>query len=351
MPKYFLFSKSLNSNPLMRKLHAFVVLTLLTVGAAQAQNPIDPFLGRWSLYLPGGAGWLEVKQADGSLDADLLLFGGGVEPCSNVYMDGQTLVVTRTRKIVMTKGADGKPLREQTATELNRFSFFGDQLVCEQIRPEKDGTSNTMRYIGKKIPNHPTAPDLSKLTFGKPIQLFSGKDLTGWKLTSEKAVNGWKAMDGNLTNNPVQEEGKPHINYGNLRTEQEFEDFNLKVQVTIPAGSNSGIYLRGIYEVQVADSYGKPLDSHNMGGLYSRLTPSVAAEKPAGSWQDFDITLCDRHVTVILNGKKIIDNQPVLGITGGALSADEFKPGPIYLQGDHGTVSYRNLVLTPIVKK
>ena len=76
----------------------------------------------------------------------------------------------------------------------------------------------------------------------------------------------------------------------------------------------------------------------------------MSAEKPAGEWQTIDITLCDRHVTVILNGKKIIDNAPLLGCTGGALNSNEFKPGPIYLQGDHTQVSYRNIVLTPIVK-
>jgi hypothetical protein len=97
------------------------------------------------------------------------------------------------------------------------------------------------------------------------------------------------------------------------------------------------------------DSYGKDLDPHNMGGLYSRITPSEAAEKPAGEWQRMDITLFQRHVTVKLNGKKIIDNQPVKGVTGGALTSDQFSPGPILLQGDHGRVSYRNIVLTPIV--
>jgi len=87
-----------------------------------------------------------------------------------------------------------------------------------------------------------------------------------------------------------------------------------------------------------------------MGGIYSRITPSVNAEKPAGQWQSYDITLLDRHVTVELNGKRIIDNEPLLGCTGGALWSDEFRPGPIYLQGDHSAVSYRNIVLTPIIK-
>jgi hypothetical protein len=87
-----------------------------------------------------------------------------------------------------------------------------------------------------------------------------------------------------------------------------------------------------------------------MGGLYSRITPLVAAEKPAGEWQEMDMTLYKRHLTVVLNGKKIIDNQPVKGVTGGALTSDEFSPGPIYLQGDHGKVNYRHIVLTPILE-
>jgi len=102
--------------------------------------------------------------------------------------------------------------------------------------------------------------------------------------------------------------------------------------------------------VQVLDSYGKELDPHNMGAVYSRIKPTVSAEKPAGTWQTMDITLCDRHATVILNGIKIIDNQPIYGPTGGALKSDVFSPGPIYLQGDHGKVYYKNLVLTPIIK-
>jgi hypothetical protein len=135
-----------------------------------------------------------------------------------------------------------------------------------------------------------------------------------------------------------------------LRTEREFEDFRLTLEVRTLENSNSGIYLRGIYEVQIAESFGKPVDSHNMGAVYSRLCPTVAAEKPIGQWQTLDITLVDRHITVILNGQKIIDNKPVLGCTGGALWSDPFRPGPIYLQGDHSAIDYRNMKLIPVVK-
>jgi hypothetical protein len=131
---------------------------------------------------------------------------------------------------------------------------------------------------------------------------------------------------------------------------QDFGDFNLTAEVNVPPNGNSGIYLRGIYEVQVIDSFGKPLDCHNMGAVYGRITPMVAAEKPAGEWQTLDITLVDRHATVKLNGQTIIDNQPIAGCTGGALWSDQMRPGPIYLQGDHTGVQYRNMVLRPVVK-
>jgi hypothetical protein len=219
------------------------------------------------------------------------------------------------------------------------------------LHPKHDGVGVVREeFSGKRIPALPARPDLSKIKLGDSIALFNGKDLSGWRLVESGARNGWRAENGLLVNDPKQEEGKPHINYGNLRTDREFEDFRLTLEVNVPKGGNSGIYLRGIYEIQVADTYGRPLDSHNMGGLYSRITPSVSAEKPAGEWQTYDITLADRHLTVILNGKTIIDNQPVLGCTGGALWSDESRPGPIYLQGDHEAVSYRNLVLRPVVK-
>ena len=102
--------------------------------------------------------------------------------------------------------------------------------------------------------------------------------------------------------------------------------------------------------MQVAETFGKPLNPHNMGALYSRITPLVAAEKPIGEWQTLDITLVARHLTVVLNGKLIIDNQPVLGCTGGALTSDESKPGPLFLQGDHTNIDYRNITLRPVVQ-
>jgi hypothetical protein len=327
------------------------VFNLVSI-SLKAQTTIESFLGRWSLYLPGGAGWLEVHQAKGYADASLLWYGGSVVPVDNVYMDGDKLVVTQVSREVREKDNEGDPVRTHMITDTYTFEFKGEgELNGIAVLIKKDGSGvDRTKFTGKKLPDLPPAPDMTKVKYGNPIELFNGKNLSGWELMEENRQNGFQAVNGILVNNPVQKEGEPHINYGNLRTKKEFEDFNLKLQVNVPAESNSGIYLRGIYEIQVFDSYGKPLDPHNMGAVYSRIKPLVAAEKPAGEWQTLDITLYKRYVTVILNGIKIIDNQPLLGVTGGAISADEFSPGPIYLQGDHGTIMYRDIVLTPVIE-
>jgi hypothetical protein len=318
------------------------------------QNPValSDFLGPWTIAIEDGSvGWIEVRQHDKYLDADLLWKGGSVTPVANVYFDGKKLVATRIRNVVREKDEAGNAVKSHTITTLYEFTRDGEKLTGTCIDPRNSGTEvGAQSFVATKLPPVSAAPDMSKVKFGEPVKLFNGTDLTGWKLTNEKQKNGFKVVDGVLENDPVQPEGGEHISYGNLRTEKEFEDFNLKLEVNVPVGSNSGVYLRGMYEIQVMDSYGKALDPHNMGALYSRITPSVAAEKKAGEWQTLDMTLCDRHLTVLLNGIKIIDNQPVAGPTGGAILSDVFSPGPIYLQGDHGKVSYRNIVLTPVVK-
>lgn len=334
----------------IKKISTLIFTTVLfcNISSLKAGDETGQYLGRWALHFEEGMGWLEVKQEDGYLDADLLWIGGSVTPVANVYIANGKLIVTRISKAVFEK-PDGQK-RTHTITNTLELEGKGDKLIGKMTAPGKDGVGAKVYYIhANRIPPLVAAPDLSKVKYGDPIKLL-GDDISGWRLLEPKAVSGWKVEKGILNNDPAQKEGEPHIHYGNLRTDAEFEDFNLKLSVNVPKGSNSGVYLRGIYEVQVMDSYGLDMDSHNMGALYSRITPSESAEKKAGKWQKMDITLYDRHLTVILNGKKIIDNQPVYGVTGGAMTSDEFKTGPIYLQGDHGKVSYKDIVLTPIIK-
>jgi hypothetical protein len=314
---------------------------MLSTCAMAADNP---FVGHWALTIPGGgAGWLGVEQNGDQLTGSILWGGGSVVPVSSVKVDGDTLVVTRVhrRRRGPTQGAKD--------VETIRATREGKKLALTTERQGPDGrVRGQASFTGERIPPLPATPDLGKVKLGDPISLFNGKDLSGWEVMGSHP-SGWSAKGGVMINDAKKEEGK-HTRYANLRTQKEFEDFQLTLEVRVPEGGNSGVYLRGIYEVQVADTYGRDLDSHNMGAVYSRITPTAAAEKPAGQWQTLDMTLVDRHVTVVLNGTKIIDNQPLLGCTGGALWSDQFRPGPIYLQGDHTSVDYRNVVLRPVVR-
>ena len=329
----------------------FVVACMFT-GALNAAAPVtDAFFGRWALTIPNAAGWLEVKKEKSWLDGSVLWGGGSVVPVSSVTIADDVLTITRVRDVER-KDSTGKVLRKQQLTETLTATVQGDTLNGTRVSPRKDGTGfDRSEFTGKRIPPLPARPNLATVKFGTPITLFNGRDLSGWKIIENGGKNGWSVENGVLANRPAAYvPGQPRQRFANLRTDQEFEDFNLKLEVSVPAGSNSCVYLRGIYEVQIHDSFGKPLYSHNMGAIYSRITPTVSAEKPPGEWQTLDMTLVDRHATVVLNGKTIIDNQPIEGCTGGAMWSDQFRPGPLFLQGDHGAVSYRNITLRPVVK-
>jgi Domain of Unknown Function (DUF1080) len=180
--------------------------------------------------------------------------------------------------------------------------------------------------------------------WGEPVELFNGKDLTGWSTSPPgpdtfpppKVANAdsWTVRDGLLVNT------KAGVN---LVSERKFTDFKLHAEFRYPKGSNSGIYLRGRYEVQIEDNHGLDPDSHLIGGIYGFLNPSTNPSKPAGEWQTIDAELVGRVVTVHLNGERIIDRQTIPGITGGALDSDEGAPGPIMLQGDHGPIDFRRV--------
>ena len=309
--------------------------------ADDAQNP---FVGGWALMLPGGQpGWLGVESNGSGIEAQMLWGTGSVFKLEGSNLEGEKLVLTRLHE------SEGKKAKTKI-TETITATRDGDSLKLVSVTPKADGHGEyRSEFTGKRLPPMPPAPDLGKVKFGEAVPLFNGHNLDGWRLVESGAFNGWSVRDGILRNDLNSDEGKRHKNNGNLRTVAEFEDFSLHAETRVPKDGNSGIYLRGIYEVQVFDSFGKPLDSHNMGAIYSRIKPTASAEKPAGEWQTLDIIYVNRHATVALNGTKIIDNQPILGPTGGALWPEVDRPGPIYLQGDHTGIEYRNIVLRPVV--
>ena len=199
--------------------------------------------------------------------------------------------------------------------------------------------SNGKDYKFSGVPA-PLLKEKKVVKWGKPITLFNGKDLKGWHTSG--STNQWIVENGVLIS--------PHSG-SNLISDQKFEDFKLHVEFKYNAHSNSGVYLRGRYEVQIIDN--PPTDhpnSHLFGGVYGFLTPSEMAVKGPDQWQSYDITLIGRMVTVVANGKTIICNQEIPGITGGAIDSKEGESGPIYFQGDHGPIQFRNIVITPLVK-
>lgn len=215
----------------------------------------------------------------------------------------------------------------------DRNMDFEGELTGEALK-------GTMVYTdGKKYSWTGTRAPLLKRTtepvWGQPIKLFNGKDLKGWK---SMGPNQWIVENGVL---------RSLKSGSNLISEQTFTDFKLHVEFRYEKGSNSGVYLRGRYEVQIEDDKGKEPWKGYLGAGYGFLTPSVMAAKDAGEWQTYDITLVGRMITVVANGITIINNQEIPGITGGAIDNKENEPGPIMFQGDHGPIDFRNIVITP----
>jgi len=176
---------------------------------------------------------------------------------------------------------------------------------------------------------------------GKPIALFNGKDLSGWKGLVPGAEVKWTVEDGILRNAPPTTD---------IISDRSFWNFALHTEFRIKEHSNSGIGLRGRYEIQILDDYGKPPGTHGAAALYSRIAPSVNASKPAGEWQTYDIRLIGRTLTIVHNGKKVLDKVEVEGLTAIANNPDEGEPGPFIIQGDHSYVEIKSFVVTPLTK-
>ena len=189
------------------------------------------------------------------------------------------------------------------------------------------------------------APSLKRASpphWGKPVSLFNGKDLTGWVPRNPSSGGAWKAENGTLV-----KEG----NGSDLLNQQKFGDFKLHIEFNCGVNANSGVFLRGRYEVQVETESAKEPNSHHTGGVYGFLDPMPEQARRADVWQTFDITLVGRTVTIVQNGVTVIDHKEIAGITGGALDSHEGLPGPIYLQASEvGRVAYRNIVITPAVR-
>ncbi|MHA4808952.1 3-keto-disaccharide hydrolase [Flavitalea flava] len=280
--------------------------------------------GRWDLtVLDDGkerASWLEIEVSGFStLVGHFVASGGSARPISRIITDHNKFsfaIPPQWEKVDKDMVLEGETTPEGIKGVIH--SSMGQDLTFTGVRA-------------------PLLTETKKVQWKKPIQLLNGKDLTGWVVDGDK--NQWIVENGELIS--------PHSG-SNIITKEKFRDFKLHIEFKYKQASNSGVYLRGRYETQIIDNAltAQP-SSHLFGGIYGFLVPSEMAALGPEKWQSFDITLIGRMVTVVANGKTIICNQEIPGITGGALDSREGEPGPIYLQGDHGPVSFRNIVLTP----
>ncbi len=231
---------------------------------------------------------------------------------------------------------DGTKLTFSVAIERRQG---GTSVVQYSANVQGDKMTGTVQGQGGRGPTQFAAQRERK--WGEPIQLFNGKDLTGWRPRDPGRESHWSVKDGALVNRPPDQD---------IVSEKKFGDFKLHVEFSMAKGSNSGVYLRGRYEMQLLDDFGKPPGMHSNCAIYSRLAPSVNASKPADEWQTLDTTLVGRWLTVVLNGQTVMDYVHLDGITGGALDANEEEPGPFTFQGDHGLVRFRKIEVMPVVE-
>lgn len=286
-----------------------------------AQQSGNPFAGRWDITIttPNSTypGWMEVTGDANTLQVRVQPRSGSVYPVKEAKIEGGKLLVPVSR---------AQANRPAMSWE---FTAQGDRLSGELKRAgTAAGQLCAMRApaLNRKPPK----------AWTKPEPLFDGKDLTGWEPDNPSA-NHWVAKDGVLLN-----ESKG----ANLKSTRKFDDFKLHIEFNCPDRGNSGIYLRGRYEVQV--EYEPSEDNfHRMGSIYGMVPVSADLPRKPGQWESFDITLVGRDVTILRNGVKVIDNQEIAGITGGALDSHEGEPGPFYFQGDHtGGMMYRNITIS-----
>jgi hypothetical protein len=302
------------------RLVTIVCAALLATGVAHAQE--NPFLGTWNVSGDSNyVGWLEVKEEGGKLSAMYLNRGGSPIPGQDVKIaDGELSFLLPAR-------GEWKPavrLRASGAQLTGSLATAKEPIAITAVRPPKWGACDANAKHG----------------FGKAVTLFDGKSLDAWDPHHKERPLNWSVEDGVMTNTPKA---------NNLVSKEKFKDFRIDAEYKLSEKGNSGIYLRGRYELQVLDDFGRDSDRvHGHMAIYARRPPDVNASKPAGEWQTMQATIVGNCLTVTLNGKTLHNNVRIPAITGGALDVREEEPGPIMIQGDHEKVWFRKVIVTPI---
>lgn len=326
-------SGSLGNVSPRRKVFAITTLALMLSmrvyseqkNSADTVASVQPFLGRWDLTLKTPLreypSWLEITQEGGQLKARMVSRWGHALPLPKIEISNG--------RITFVSPKEEEDRKDDMVFEGRRA---GKTLVGTTTGP--GGTP--WQWTGER------APSLKRTSgpkWGKPIQLFNGRNLSGWTMSGPGSTTTWKVENGTLVSPGHGPE---------LISDAKFEDFKLHVEFNCAPGSNSSVYLGGRYELQIEDDPEPEGPTMRTGGVYGFLAPSPEQPRRPGEWQTYDITLVGRVVTVVQNGQTIIDKQEIPGITGGALDSHEALPGPIYLQGSEvGHVAFRNIMITP----
>lgn len=306
----------------MRKLLCAAVVLLSPAYSQPLPTTTSPFQGRWDLVLTMPDGSTSPRWMDYVEGRDPLIRiqprGGSVHPAYDVDVDGPHITLT------MEKANSKRPATTWDLKIKNKV-MTGTQTTGDQVAQIKGVKAPELRHEAPR-----------QWTKAEPI--FDGKDLTGWEPTPATAKNNWVAEDGMLVNT---------AHGANIKTTRKFDDFKLHIEFNCPEDGNSGIYLRGRYEVQVEYEKVDANDRfHSIGSIYGFIAPDFTLERTPGAWETFDITLVGRMVTIVRNKTKTVDNREIPGITGGALDSNEGEPGPFYIQGDHtGGMKYRNITV------
>lgn len=290
---------------------------------ARAQ-PARAYLGRWDLTVTTPTrkrpSWIEISADRGRLEGLMVGLWGHATPTGEIRIDGGGIELAVPKD-------EGFP----EGTRLHG-RLVGGKLVGTAVAP--NGAS--WPWTGHLAPalGRSGAPK-----WGKPIRLFDGKDLAGWTFADPTQAGTWSVEDGELVK---------HGRGSEIVTTSRFRDFKLHVEFKCGPMANSGVYLRGRYEVQIESNAAQEPPNRRTGAIYGYIAPQPPVRGAPDVWHSYDITLVGRTVTVVHDGRTIIDHREIPGITGGALDTDEGAPGPIYLQGtEDGQVAYRNIVITP----
>lgn len=301
---------------------AAVSASIAAVPAQPVPGFADAVLGRWNLTVTGKDGvqypsWFDIRlRKETELMATMVGRFGSSRHATEVTYTGGKLVLRVPRQY-----------EKDTADLIFDGVPAGDRMSGTTI--DEDGVA--LAWTAQRAP---LLPRKAGQRWGRPVDLFNGRNLDGWRAQQPATQPCWKVERGILTNSAA---------CTNLVSDALLGDFKLRMEFMSVAGGNSGVYLRGRYEVQLGDAYGMPPDPLRMGAIYGHLRPQTNASRKPGEWQVLEVALSGRFVTVTLNGVTVIENQEIPGITGGALDSREADKGPLMLQGDHTPVKIRKI--------